>query len=99
MHPDLGRGFRQITTSPKPINMPDDLAGLKIRVPPTPISLSLFQDLGAAPVTLNVAELYTALQTRIVDGQENPLGNIETLKLYQVQKYPRCPTTCGLATG
>ena len=80
-------GFRQITSSTKPINNAADLAGFKIRVPPSPISLSLFQHLGASPVTLNVAELFTALQTRVVDGQENPFGVIETQKLYQVQKY------------
>ncbi|MEJ1977457.1 MAG: TRAP transporter substrate-binding protein [Acetobacteraceae bacterium] len=87
MHRIWDEGFRQITTSPKPINTPDDLHGLKMRVPPSPISLSLFQSLGAAPVTINASELYTALQTHVVDGQENPLGNIETMKLYQVQKY------------
>ncbi len=87
MHRIWDEGFRQITTSTKPINSPDDLKGLKMRVPPSPISLSLFQCLGAAPVTLNSAELYTALQTHVVDGQENPLGNIETMKLPQVQKY------------
>ena len=83
--------------STKPINTPDDLHGFKIRVPPSPISLSLFKDLGAAPVTLNVAELYTALQTHVVDGQENPLGLIETQKLYQVQKY--CSLTNHMWVG
>ncbi len=80
-------GFRQITSSTKQINTPADLHGFKIRVPPSPISLSLFESLGAGPVTINVSELYTALQTHVVDGQENPLGNIETQKFYQVQKY------------
>ncbi len=87
MHRIWDEGFRQVTTSGKPIKTPADLKGFKIRVPPSPISLSLFKDLGAAPATINAAELYTALQTRVVDGQENPLGNIETMKLYQVQKY------------
>jgi TRAP-type transport system periplasmic protein len=87
MHRIWDEGFRQITTSPKAINTPEDLHGLKMRVPPSPISLSLFQSLGAAAVTINASELYTALQTHVVDGQENPLGNIETMKLYQVQKY------------
>jgi len=80
-------GFREITSSTKPIKTADDLHGFKIRVPPSPISLSLFKSLGAAAVTLNVAELYTALQTHVVDGQENPLSVIETQKFYQVQKY------------
>jgi tripartite ATP-independent transporter DctP family solute receptor len=90
-------GFRQITSSTRPINTLDDLHGFKIRVPPSPISLSLFKDLGAAPTTLNVAELYTALQTHVVDGQENPLGLIETQKFYQVQKY--CSLTNHMWVG
>ncbi len=90
-------GFRQITTSTKQINTPEDLHGFKIRVPPSPISLSLFQSLGAAPATINVSELYTALQTHVVDGQENPLGNIETQKFYQVQKY--CSMTDHMWVG
>ena len=90
-------GFRQVTSSTKPIKTPDDLRGFKIRVPPSPISLSLFRDLGAAPATINASELYTALQTRVVDGQENPLGNIETMKLYQVQKY--CSLTNHMWVG
>ena len=90
-------GFRQITSSTRPINTVDDLHGFKIRVPPSPISLSLFQYLGAAPITLNVAELYTALQTHVVDGQENPLGLIETQKFDQVQKY--CSLTHHMWVG
>ena len=90
-------GFRQITSSTKQINTPDDLHGFKIRVPPSPISLSLFQALGAAPVTINAAELYTSLQTHVVDGQENPLGNIRTMKLDQVQKY--CSLTNHMWVG
>ncbi len=80
-------GFREITSGTKPIKTPDDLEGFKIRVPPSPISLSLFQSLGAAPITINASELYTALQTKVADGQENPLGNIQTMKLDQVQKF------------
>ena len=90
-------GFREITAGTKPINTPQDLRGFKIRVPPSPISLSLFRDLGAAPATLNVSELYTALQTHVVDGQENPLGVIETTKFYQVQKY--CSMTNHMWVG
>ncbi len=90
-------GFRQTTTKAKVINTPDDLDGLKMRVPPSPISLSLFQDLGAAPVVLNIAELYTALQTGVVDGQENPLSNIQTQKFYEVQKY--CALTNHMWVG
>lgn len=87
MHRIWDEGFRQITSSAKPVNTPEDLHGFKMRVPPSPISLALFSGLGSAPATINASELYTALQTHVVDGQENPLGNIETMKLYQVQKY------------
>ncbi len=90
-------GFREITTSTRPIQTPDDLRGFKIRVPPSPMNLSIFKDLGAAPVTMNVSELYTALQTKVVDGQENPLGVIETAKFYQVQKY--CSLTNHMWVG
>ena len=90
-------GFREVTSSTKQINTPEDLHGFKIRVPPSPISLSLFQSLGASPVTINAAELYTSLQTHVVDGQENPLGNIETMKLDQVQKY--CSLTNHMWVG
>jgi tripartite ATP-independent transporter DctP family solute receptor len=97
MHRIWDEGFRQITSSTKQIKTPDDLAGFKIRVPPSPISVALFRDLGASPVTLNFSELYTALQTHVVDGQENPLGNIYTQKLYQVQKY--CSMTNHMWVG
>jgi tripartite ATP-independent transporter DctP family solute receptor len=97
MHRIWDEGFRQTTSSTKQINTPEDLHGFKIRVPPSPISLSLFQSLGAAPTTMNVSELYTALQTHVVDGQENPLGNIETEKFYQVQKY--CSMTGHMWVG
>jgi TRAP-type transport system periplasmic protein len=90
-------GFREVTSSTKQINTPDDLHGFKIRVPPSPISLSIFQSLGAAPVTINASELYTSLQTHVVDGQENPLGNIQTMKLDQVQKY--CSLTNHMWVG
>jgi tripartite ATP-independent transporter DctP family solute receptor len=90
-------GFREITTGTKAINTPEDLKGFKIRVPPSPISVSLFKYLGAAPTSLNIAELYTALQTKVVDGQENPLGLIETQKFYQVQKY--CSMTNHMWVG
>jgi tripartite ATP-independent transporter DctP family solute receptor len=80
-------GFRQITSSGKAVNTPADLAGFKIRVPVSPVWLSLFKALGAAPAAINFAELYTALQTKVVDGQENPLTLIESAKFFEVQKY------------
>ncbi len=80
-------GFREITTSTHPIRTPKDLHGLKIRVPVSPLWTSMFEALKAAPTSLNFAEVYSALQTQVVDGQENPLAIIETAKLYEVQKY------------
>jgi len=80
-------GFREMTTSTKPIVTPADLHGLKIRVPVSPLWTSMFQAFGASPTSINFSEVYSALQTRIVDGQENPLAIIETAKLYEVQKY------------
>jgi TRAP-type transport system periplasmic protein len=80
-------GFRQITTRTKPIAVPDDLHGFKIRLPVAPFLVSLFRHLGASPTTLNFSEVYSALQTGIVDGQENPLVLIDTAKLYEVQKF------------
>ena len=80
-------GFRQITTSTKPINTPDDLKGFKIRVPVSPQWTSLFKSLGASPTSINFSEVYSALQTKIVDGQENAIQLIEIAKLYEVQKY------------
>jgi tripartite ATP-independent transporter DctP family solute receptor len=80
-------GFRQITTRNKPIAGPDDLHGFKIRLPVAPFLVPLFRHLGASPTTLNFNEVYSALQTGIVDGQENPLVLIDTAKLYEVQKF------------
>jgi tripartite ATP-independent transporter DctP family solute receptor len=80
-------GFRQTTSSTKPIQTPADFKGFKIRVPVSPLWTSMFQALGSSPASINFAEVYSALQTHIVDGQENPLSLIETSKLYEVQKY------------
>jgi tripartite ATP-independent transporter DctP family solute receptor len=80
-------GFRQTTSSSKPITGPDDLKGFKIRVPVSPLWTSMFKAFDAAPASINFAEVYSALQTRIVEGQENPLAIISTAKLYEVQKY------------
>lgn len=79
-------GFRQITSSTREITKPGDLQGFKIRVPPAPILTSLFQQIGASPTPINFNELYSALQTRVVEGEENPLAIIATTKLYEVQK-------------
>jgi TRAP-type transport system periplasmic protein len=80
-------GFRQTTSSSRPINGPEDFRGFKIRVPVSPLWTSMFKALDAAPASINFSEVYSALQTRIVEGQENPLAIISTAKLYEVQKY------------
>lgn len=83
----LDNGFRNITTSTKPINTAADLQGFKIRVPVSPLWTSMFKAFGAAPASINFSEVYSALQTKVVEGQENPLAIIEIAKLYEVQKY------------
>jgi tripartite ATP-independent transporter DctP family solute receptor len=80
-------GFRHVTTSTKPVKTPDDLKGLKLRVPAAPMLSSLFTALGASPTPINFNEVYSALQTKLVEGQENPLAIISTARLYEVQKY------------
>jgi tripartite ATP-independent transporter DctP family solute receptor len=80
-------GFRQITTSTGPISTPEDLKGFKIRVPVVPLWVAMFKELGAAPVSIPLSEAYSALQTKVADGQENPLALIDTAKFYEVQQY------------
>jgi TRAP-type transport system periplasmic protein len=80
-------GFRQITSSTHPIRVPADLHGFKIRVPVSPLWTSMFQALQASPVSINFSEVYSALQTKIAEGEENPLSLIQLAKLYEVQKY------------
>jgi TRAP-type transport system periplasmic protein len=80
-------GYRQMTSSTKPINTADDLKGFKIRVPVSPLWTSMFKAFGASPASINFSEVYSALQTKIVEGQENPLSIIQIGKLYEVQKY------------
>jgi tripartite ATP-independent transporter DctP family solute receptor len=80
-------GFRQITTSNRPVRTVADLEGLKLRTPIAPSLISLFRALNAAPVGMQYGEVYSALQTHIVDGQENPLSQVDAGKFYEVQKY------------
>jgi tripartite ATP-independent transporter DctP family solute receptor len=79
-------GFRNVT-SKKPIRVPSDLKGFKIRTPESPAQVETFKALGALPSPMPFGELYGALQQGVVDGQENPLENIYNGKLYEVQKY------------
>lgn len=80
-------GFRHITNSKRPITCPDDLKGLKIRTQSNPLHLMGFRAFGASPTPMSFAELFTALQQGVVDGQENPIYNIFATKIYEVQKY------------
>ena len=80
-------GYRQVTSSTHPVNAPEDLKGFKIRVPVSPLWTSMFKSLAASPTSININEVYSALQTKIVEGQENPLSLIDLFKFYEVQKY------------
>ncbi|MEM5339193.1 TRAP transporter substrate-binding protein [Paraburkholderia azotifigens] len=80
-------GFRETTSSTRAIANASDMHGLKIRVPVSPLSIDMFKGLGAAPTSLQFSEVYSSLQTHIVDAQENPLPIVQVAKLYEVQKY------------
>lgn len=80
-------GFRHATNSKHPITKLEDFQGLKLRVMQIPTAIETFNRLGANPVPLSYTELYTAMETHTVDGQENPLAAIDTSKFYEVQKY------------
>ncbi|MEF7614181.1 TRAP transporter substrate-binding protein, partial [Aquincola sp. MAHUQ-54] len=80
-------GFRNMTNSKRPIEKYEDLAGLKLRVLSSPIYIDLFNTLGANPVPMTFGELYMALESKTVDGQDNPVGVIENAKFAEVQKY------------
>jgi TRAP-type transport system periplasmic protein len=80
-------GFRQLTNNRHPVTKVDDIAGLKIRVVQQPVMIDLFNALGANAVPMPFPEVYTALETGAIDGQENPFPNILATKFYEVQKY------------
>ncbi|GHC76443.1 C4-dicarboxylate ABC transporter [Pseudorhodoferax aquiterrae] len=80
-------GIRQMTNSKRPIQAPEDLKGLKMRVPPDATLVDIMKALGAEAQQIKFAELYVALQQGVVDGQENPLVNFHASKLYEVQKH------------
>jgi TRAP-type transport system periplasmic protein len=80
-------GFRNITNNVRPVVTPADLEGLKLRTPGSKTRILAFEMLGATPVTMNIGELYLALQQGTVDGQENPLANIKAFSWHEVQKY------------
>ena len=80
-------GFRQITNNERPINTPADLEGLKIRTPNSSWRVEMFKTYGANPTPMSFSEVFVALQTGVIDGQENPLTNISAGKLNEVQEY------------
>ncbi|HSO89920.1 MAG TPA: TRAP transporter substrate-binding protein [Arthrobacter sp.] len=80
-------GIRDVTNSKRPINTPEDIKGLKIRTPNDPMTIDIFNALGANPTPMAFSELYLALQQGAVDGQENPVTNIASSKLNEVQKH------------
>jgi len=80
-------GFRHFTNNVRPIKTPADVKGLKIRVMETPLYVNFIKALGGSPTPIAWTEVYTALQTKVVDGQENPISSTVFAKLYEVQKY------------
>ncbi|MBZ8135433.1 TRAP transporter substrate-binding protein [Afifella sp. IM 167] len=83
----LEKGFRVLTNSKRAVETIDDLKGLKIRVPPNEISIKTFRSWGVEPVPMGWAEVFTALQQGVIDGQENPYTTAVTSKFYEIQKY------------
>ena len=80
-------GYRHITNNKHPINVPADLKGVKLRVPEGKWRVKMFQAYGANPSPMKFSEVFTALQTGVMDGQENPYAQIASAKFYEVQKY------------
>lgn len=80
-------GIRHVSNNEHPIETPEDLDGLKIRTPPDEMTVDIFEALDANPTPMNFSELYIALEQGVVDGQENPLMNIHSSKLHEVQDY------------
>jgi len=80
-------GFRHITNNVRPINVPGDLAGIKLRTPKGAWRVKMFKSYGANPTPMAFSEVFTALQTNVIDGQENPYAQIASAKFQEVQKY------------
>ncbi len=80
-------GFRQVFTSERPVHSVADMKGLKLRVPEAPIQIAVFKAFGSSPTAVNNSELYTSMQTHLVDGAEQPLISIESARLFEVSKY------------
>lgn len=82
-----GAGFRHMTNNIRPINGPADLAGIKMRTLQAPTILSTYRAYGANPTAMAYVEVYNGLQQGVIEGQENPLANIASMKFHEVQKY------------
>ena len=80
-------GFRNLTNSKKPVEKPEDFAGLKVRVMQNNIFLDTFKTVGANAIPMAFQEVFAALETKAIDGQENPFVTIDTSKMYEVQRY------------
>jgi len=80
-------GFRHVTNNLRPINKPDDLKGIKLRTPKGTWRVKMFKAYGANPTPMSFSEVFTALQTGVIDGQENPFAQIYSAKFQEVQKY------------
>ena len=83
----MENGFRHITNNVRAINVPDDLKGIKLRTPKGAWRVKMFQAYGANPTPMAFSEVFTALQTGVIDGQENPYAQITSAKFQEVQKY------------
>lgn len=83
----MENGFRHITNNVRPINTPEDLAGVKLRTPNGEWRVKMFQEYGANPTPMSFSEVFTALQTKVIDGQENPYAQIASAKFQEVQSY------------
>lgn len=80
-------GFRQLTNSKHAVTKPDDLKGLKIRIPGSEIYMTFWQAVGASPTAMSWSEVFTAIQQGTIDGQENGVPITDSAKMYEVQKY------------
>ncbi len=87
-------GWRELTNNVRPVHTPADVKGLKVRTTGSPAHIEAFKLLGANPVPMPLAELYTALEMKTVDAQEHPLGVLWSAKLYEVQKYLSITNHC-----
>lgn len=80
-------GFRELTNNKRPVTKPEDLSGIKLRTMENDVHIDFFSAMGASPTPLGFGEIYTSLQSGVIDGQENPLSIIAVNKFYDVQPY------------